>query len=342
MYMTAENLMAYLTAGRREDMHGKLAVVGHAAPDADAVISSLAEAWRRQVSGIPAVPVIQAQAVPREAAELLGNIAPLLLTTGQPGIQDWLMDSSTRVVLTDHHECPAYRGRVTAVVDHHHPVPGADFTGIDTCMKQIGAATTLVVLRWKEQGLVPDERVAGILLGGILLDTEGLSPFKTFPEDKQAVEWLLSLWKGNPDALYASLQDSLLSETDVTALYHRDYRQFIDPEGHPVVGFAVLKVWEDAHPDEEAVRRLLAQDAADPGYDICLAKISLYTAAGVGDEVYLAAGKQGQAALELVMDMAGPLAQRTAPDRVYLPHNSCRRGRKWLVEKLLNMTEKPC
>lgn len=341
MYMTAEKLMDYLTACRREDTHGKLAVVGHTAPDGDAVISALAEAWRRQVSGIPAVPVVQADALPREVAQLVGDIAPLLPTAGVPSMQAWLMAPSTRVVLTDHHECPAYRGRVTAVVDHHHPVPGADFTGIDTCMKPIGAATTLVVLRWREQGLVPDSRVAGILLGGILLDTDGLSPFKTFAEDRQAVEWLLPLWQGDPQALYASLRDSLLSETDVTALYRRDYRQFIDQTGHPVIGFAILKVREDAHPDEQAVRRLLAQDAADPGYDVCLAKISLQTADGVGDEIYLAAGKQGQTALETMLAMGGPLAQRTAPDRVYLPRDSCRRGRKWLVEQLLKVLEKP-
>ena len=73
-------LQGYLAACK-EWKNPALLVVGHTAPDGDAVVSSLLEAFRRHLTdGVQAVPVVQAASLPRECAWLLGDIAPLVPT----------------------------------------------------------------------------------------------------------------------------------------------------------------------------------------------------------------------------------------------------------------------
>lgn len=332
MEMTLAGLVSYLTACRDWQPVDCL-VLGHAAPDGDAVFSSLFEAWRRYLTdGARAVPVVQAAALPRETVSLLGEAAPLLLT--REALSRY---PDTPLVLTDHYAEPAWQHRVIGVVDHHHLDGHTDLAGVDATIRPVGAATTLVAQRCRQQGLVPDSAVAGMLLGAILLDTDGLSPHKAKPEDTGMAAWLAALSGEQPMALYARLRGELLSETDPATLYDRDYRLYADPAGAPLMGFAILKVWDTAMPDREQVRRLLAADAARRGCRVCVAKISLYSEDGLQEEYYLTAGEPEAAAavLETVLAAAGSLARRTAPDEVYLPAPATHRGRKWLALRLL-------
>ena len=332
MNATIHAFAAYLERCRREVCDARLFVLGHPAPDGDAVVSSLMEGWRRTLSGTPAVPVLQAQAVPREAAWLLGELSPLVLTA--PEATTAMAHPDSRFVLTDHHDCPAH-DRVVAVVDHHPLTPGTDLTGREVCLRPVGAATTLVVARMREEGLLPDAGVARILLGGILLDTDGLSPHKAKPEDTAAAGWLASLCGEDTGALYTALQEELLGETDVTALYRRDYRLYTAPDRRPLLGFAILKVWRQAMPDRAAVRRLLAEDVVARGCAACVVKIMLFSSDGGREEHYLVAGPAADTVREAIRDMAAPLAMTVAQDEVYLPPEATHRGRKWLSAKLL-------
>ena len=325
-------LRAFLTACR-EWKRPDCLVIGHTAPDGDAVFSSLFEAFRRYcVHGTRAVPVVQAAAMPREAAWLLGDIAALVPT------EEWLSRyPDVPLVLTDHFEDPRWPHRVIAVIDHHRPAKNTNFTGIDTTIQKVGAATTLVTLACRRDGLLPDPAVARMLLGAILLDTDNLLPSKTHAEDLDAGEWLAALCQEDTNTLYKALQAQLLAETDPVSLYTRDYRLYTDPQGTPVLGFAILKVWENALPDTAAVRRLLAADAARRGCRVCVAKIATFSATGPQDEYYLAAGEPTavDTLLATVMKVGGTAAKRLADDQVYLPTEAVHRGRKWLASRLL-------
>ncbi len=338
--MTLTALRAYLAACRERLTAGAMdcLVLGHPAPDGDAVVSALFEAWRRHlISGDWAVPVVQAATLPREVAYLLGDTAPLL-----PTEEALAAHPDTPVVLTDHHTDPARQRRVVAVVDHHQVSPLTDLTGIDAHIRPVGATTTLVALACRQARLVPDEAVARILLGAILLDTDGLSPHKTKAEDMDAAGWLTLLCGAQPAALYADLRGQLLAESDPATLYNRDYRLYTDTGGTPVLGFAILKVWGDALPDRGQVRRLLAQDVARRGCRVCVAKITQYDRAGITEEHYLVAGDPtaAEAVLEEVLAAAGPTARRTAPDEVFLPAEALHRGRKWMACEILQKVYK--
>lgn len=322
--MTHRALTTYLADCSRGADASRLTVVGHPAPDADAVVSSLFEAWRLTCAGTPAEPLVQAAALPREVAWLLGDAAPLMPLGAA--------DPAARLVLTDHHDVAAYPGQVVAVVDHHPLSPGTDLTGIDTEIQPLGAATTLVARRIRRDGLVPDSFCARALLGAILLDTEGLSPYKAKSQDREMAGWLAALCGVDPAALFDALQAELLSETDVETLFARDYRRYTDPKGTPLLGFAILKVRVDAPPDRDAVRALLRADAAHS--HLSVAKIALYRPDGQREEIYLAAGVGADAFLDEVLAVGGQDARRTAPDEVFLPATCAHRGRKWYAARL--------
>ena len=321
--MAYENLSAYLRdCVTFED---PLWVAGHPAPDTDAAVSSLFEAWRLTLSGTPAVPVLQGT-LSRETAYLLGG---LTFPDVAPAGGKW--------VLTDHHDGKRYSGEVIAVIDHHPVSEGVNLAGIDACVRPVGAATTLVAQRIREEGVSLDAACARILLGAVLLDTEGLSPYKAQPEDVAVAGWLSALCGEECASFYAVLKEQLLSETDVTVLYERDFRAYTAPDGTPVMGFAILKVRQGHLPDLAAVRRRLAQDAQT--YSAAVAKVVLYAPDDSREEYYLAAGPYADAVLAEVMRHSGDGAERIAPDTVYLPPDCYHWGRKRYAMQLLKILQ---
>lgn len=323
--MTAEKLKSFLKNATQSRV-----VTGHPAPDTDAVVSALFEAYRRTVCGVPSGPLVQ-DALPRETAWLLGDLAPLVPVGG-------VAETTKELVLTDHHDRGLYRCPVTAVVDHHPVSADTDLAGVDAEIAPVGAATTLVARRLRRDGIIPDAACARMLLGAILLDTENLSPRKAKAEDLEMAGWLSALCGVDTDALFAALQAELLAESDVTALYRRDYRRYTDRDGRPLLGWAILKVWADACPDLDAVRRLLAEDATPTR----VAKIVLNdrdTAART--EYYLAAGAGADRVLDAVLAASGDTAERTAPDTAFLPETAHHWGRKRYADRLVSLlTEK--
>lgn len=304
-------------------------VTGHPAPDTDAAVSSLFEAWRLTLSGTPAVPVLQG-VLSRETAWLLGDVA--FPTVAPPAGGKW--------VLTDHHDVNRYDGEVVAIVDHHPVSKDENLAEIDACIFPVGAATTLVAQRIREDGILLDAACARILLGAVLLDTEGLSPYKAKPEDLEMVGWLSDLCDEEPVSFYAVLKEQLLSEEDVAVLYDRDFRAYTAPDGTPVMGFAILKAGQDNCPDLTVVRRRLAADVATHGYAAAVAKIALYAPDDTREEIYLAAGPYADAVLTAVQTASGDGAVRTAADEVFLPTHCYHWGRKRYAVKLVEILTK--
>lgn len=322
--MTYDNLLVYLQECRT--FKDPLWVTGHPAPDTDAAVSALFEAWRLTLSGTPAVPVLQG-ALSRETAFLLEGITfPAFPKQGKK----W--------VLTDHHDADRYAGEVVAIIDHHPVALPSKIAEIDADIRPVGAATTMVAERLKQAEINLDAACARILLGAVLLDTEGLSPHKAKPEDVEVAAWLSSLCGEAPTALYAVLKNELLSESDLTVLYERDYRAYTAADGSPMMGFAILKVKQGHCPDLVALRCRLAQDAEK--YAVAVAKIVLYAADDSREEIYLAAGTAADAVLIEVAERSGASAVRAAADEVFLPADCFHWGRKRYAMRLMEILQK--
>ena len=321
--MTYDRLTAYLSALPQAE--GTLWVTGHPAPDTDAAVSAVFEAFRLTLGGTPARPLLQGS-LSRETAWLLGAAVP----TAE------CIDPTVPLVLTDHHDVAAYPNPVAAVIDHHPVTDGTDFGSAAVEIAPVGAATTLVARRLRADGILPDAYCARVLLGAILMDTEGLSPFKAKAEDLDTAAWLSALCSEDPTALFAALQAELLSETDIVTLYRRDYRRYTAPDGSPFLGWAILKVWADACPDLDGVRDLLAADPAPTR----VAKIVLHRPDGTREEYYLADGAAADTLLTVVQTASGEGARREAPDTVYLPASCHHWGRKRYAARLIEILGK--
>lgn len=310
-------------------------VMGHTAPDTDTVVSSLAEAVRRTWLGERGVaPLVQGDRLPREIAWLLGKTGDRLPLAAQPEFARRLHDPSVSLVLTDHQEEGALTPRVIGVVDHHPQLPGVILPA-DSEVATVGAATSLVALRWQRAGLVPDAAVARWLLGAVLADTEGLSPSKTRSEDTAAARWLTSLAGVDAAELFADLRDQLLAETDLETLFRRDYRSFAG------LGFAILKVRADAPVDIPALKVLLETDRHRQGHRLCLAKLARYDDAGLQEETYyMAAATPAEyaRAAEVLRTAAAGTAQLSADGGLRIARGGKLLSRKRLVPLLL--TEK--
>lgn len=331
--VTIEDLRRWLDRQKNHPEHIRLFVMGHAAPDTDTVISALGEALRRTALGETGVaPLVQGEVLPREIAWLLGDVGPQLLLSANPAVQQRLSSPTVGFVLTDHQEEAALADRVVAILDHHPRLPGLVFSTEEVELKPVGAATSLVALRWQRDGLAPDSAVARLLLGGILADTDGLSPAKARPEDNAAAAWLVALSGADPDALFAALHRELLAETDPKALFFRDYRAF---DG---LGFAILKVWRKNAPDAAALRALLQETREARRLTLALAKVVLYEPDGTRQEVFFldAASASLCAQVRALLSSCVPTGEAvTAPDGgLYLP-KGVGLSRKGLVPRLL-------
>lgn len=304
-------------------------VTGHPAPDTDAAVSALFEAWRLTLAGTPAVPVLQGS-LSRETAWLLGDVAFPAATP----------PADARWVLTDHHDVTAYDGEVVAIVDHHPVADPQLIAEIDACISPVGASTTLVAQRIREDGISLDAACARILLGAVLLDTEGLSVHKAKAEDVAVATWLSDLCGEAIASFYDALKEQLLSEDDVTVLYDRDYRIYTAADGNPVLGFAILKVKRGNTPDLTAVRHRLDADVAAHGYAAAVAKVAMYAEDDTREEIYLAAGPYADAVLTEVLARSGGSAKRTAPDEVFLPADCYHWGRKRYANHLVEILTK--
>ena len=330
--MTIEGLTAYLTACKAAPPQNAIFVCGHEAPDTDAVISALVEAYRRHlVDGAPTVPILPADSLPAETAWLLGDtLTPLILREHEVAAH------KARFILTDHHNILGRQ--VVAIVDHHPLDPAISLDGIETNIRPVGSATTLVAARCLEDELIPDAAIARLLLGAIITDTEGLSPTKTRDEDREIAERLGSIWEGDVSALFYALRKELLAERHLPTLYRRDYRRFGD-----LLGFAVIKVWDSTTVDEEALRALLAADREQSGTLVTLAKITRYGQENVKSETYLISAPTALVSIvaDAICRAVGEAAILAAPDRVDLPANTTFLSRKRLVPILLPLLKKP-
>jgi hypothetical protein len=88
------------------------------------------------------------------------------------------------------------------------------------------------------------------------------------------------------------------------------------------------------------LRRRLAQDVADNGYAVAVAKVALYAPDNSREEYYLAAGPAADAVLTEVTAQSGPSACRTAADTVFLPADCHHWGRKRYAVKLMEILQK--
>jgi manganese-dependent inorganic pyrophosphatase len=140
----------------------------------------------------------------------LAEVRPLLLRGNTPGVlaldrdgrvagvitkTNLLQPSALKLILVDHNELSqavpgADQVEILEVIDHHRLGNFHTDAPIRFINQPLGSTCSVVATLYREAGIVPEPRVAGLLLAGLLSDTVLLKSPTTTPLDHELAVWL--------------------------------------------------------------------------------------------------------------------------------------------------------
>jgi manganese-dependent inorganic pyrophosphatase len=100
-----------------------------------------------------------------------------------------------RVLLVDHAEAAqsvpgVERAEIVEILDHHHIGSIETSVPVQATFDPVGSTATLVIERFRQNGMEPSRPTATMLLGAILSDTVILNSPTTTERDRAAIEYL--------------------------------------------------------------------------------------------------------------------------------------------------------
>ena len=109
-----------------------------------------------------------------------------------------LKNSPIRLILVDHNELSqaipgADKVEIVEVIDHHRLGNFQTDRPIRFINQPLGSTCTLVATLYRQAGVEPDSRIAGLLLSGLLSDTVILKSPTTTDIDREICRWLAEL-----------------------------------------------------------------------------------------------------------------------------------------------------
>lgn len=169
---------------------------------------------------------------------------------------DLIKEPQVQVIMVDHNEpSQAIEGienyRILEVIDHHRLGNLSTRYPITFINRVVGATSTLITNRYREERIPLDRPTASILLCGILADTLVLQSATTTPVDLEAAEYLASITGLDIQSLGQDLMaaSSTINARPADELIRMDMKEYDEGSLH----FTVSQVETDA--PEELVRR---------------------------------------------------------------------------------------
>jgi manganese-dependent inorganic pyrophosphatase len=161
-------------------------VFGHKNPDTDTVTSAMAYAWELNSKGM------NAQAF--RLGEIGTETAYVLEKAGLEEPPLWDTNSNADIAIVDTNnpaELPDSISKATlhSIVDHHKLSGLTNAQPIEVDIRPLCSATSILYDRAKRNGLVPDKKIATLMLAGIISDSlEFRSPTTTTVDKAHAAE----------------------------------------------------------------------------------------------------------------------------------------------------------
>lgn len=193
-------------------------VFGHKSPDTDATCSPIAMAWLLSKKGEEAKAFVLGD-LNRETKYVLDKFGleyPEVLPALSEGEKVVIVDTNNTEELPEN----INDTEIIEIVDHHKLFGGL-MTSSPTrvTMKPLACSATLVYFRMKEESIVPEKNIAGIMLAAILSDTLKFTSPTTTEEDKKAAEELLKIAEVDQDSLAAEM---FAAKSDLTGMNAKD------------------------------------------------------------------------------------------------------------------------
>ncbi len=242
-------------------------VIGHQAPDTDAVCSALAYA---QLKATDDASVTAARAGPlnpeTEFVLEYWNVEP-------PALLEDATDE--RLILVDHNEHSqtvegAAAATIVELVDHHRLGDVTSSEPIFCRIDPVGSTATIIADLFADRGVTLDRQTAGLLLSGLLSDTVVLRSPTTTERDRTVAERLAEIADVDTKAYGKTLlaQKSKLGEKSPREMVLGDFKEF--SFGESTLGVGQIETVEPAPVVEQRAAILSAMDAivAERDYDV--------------------------------------------------------------------------
>ena len=254
---------------------GPIYVTGHKTPDTDTVASAIAYAALLKGLGYDARPAV------------LGGLkrdSKYVFEKGGLEVPERLGDvTGKNMVLVDHSEYAQSaedlsEANLITVIDHHGigTVTTGNLLLVDT--RPIGSTATIIWLRYRNYGLVPDQKTAFAMVGAILSDTKNLKSQTTLA-DREALKELSAIAGiSDTNALYAEMYKASISYDGMTdeEIFLSDYKDY-EVAGQKY-GIACVNAYDEktAKNLSERMKKVMADNVEQADRKLLFAQVSIY------------------------------------------------------------------
>lgn len=195
-------------------------------PDTDGVCSSITFAYYKEKTGHGLfVPIIFGK---------LNNETKFVLNNFQIPFPKQLdeIDNELKIILVDTHHVsqlsPTIRCENVVEILDHHPAGNPElFPNAKIQNEKVGAVATLITEKLRQDSVLPDKKIAALLIAAILSNTINFSAPSTSQRDKEALEWLKSIFNFDTE-LTKKMFDakSDISKMNTFEILNSDYKKF--------------------------------------------------------------------------------------------------------------------
>jgi manganese-dependent inorganic pyrophosphatase len=258
------------------EIKGTIYVTGHKNPDSDTVCSSIAYAALLQKLGYDATPVV--------LGEINHESAYILEAAGLETPEQLEDASGLNMILVDHSEYIQSADGLTdaniiGIIDHHGV--GTVTTGNQLVYdaRPLGSTATIIWIRYRNYGVVPDKQTACTLMGALLSDTSNLQSDTTTAADREALE-ALSKMAGisDTDAFYQEMFKASLSYEGMSdeEIFFSDYKEY--EAGGKKFSIACINAYDEDTAKElaERMKPIVPATLPSTGMDMAFAQISIF------------------------------------------------------------------
>jgi manganese-dependent inorganic pyrophosphatase len=200
-----------------------------------------------------------------DVSEMIGEVdyraAVVVDSGGHPvGLvtrSDLINPEPRRVLLVDHAEeaqsvIGVEQAEIVEILDHHHIGSIETRVPVRATFDPVGSTATLVIERFRQNGMEPTSPAATMLLGAVLSDTVILNSPTTTDRDRAVIAYLEQVLEVEAEAFGREMfeRTSNLSSVPVEEIVGRDAKEY-EAGAHTIKIAQVETVGEDLH-DREA------------------------------------------------------------------------------------------
>ena len=143
-----------------------------------------------------------------------------------------------RVVLVDHNETSQSvpgleEARIVAIIDHHRIADIETTNPIYLRNEPVGSTNTIIADMFRERGLIPTPKLAGLMAAAIVSDTVMFKSPTSTDRDKKTAQRMARIANISLDSLGKLIFSTSISKKSAEEMLTRDYKEF-HIAGHPV------------------------------------------------------------------------------------------------------------